>query len=115
MMNIPDKKGEQEAWDRYIPPWLQQMLTTREVLKQTLTDHYESTVGPFRDDLRELMRTANVGALKALCMTLKEMQRGDLFHMSAPTQNLVIAAGMDLAEEEDFVLGKGEIITPGEN
>jgi hypothetical protein len=93
------------------------MLTVREVLKQTLTDQYEGTIGPFRDDLRKLMKEASVGALKALALTLKAMQKDDPEHLSAPIQNLVIAAGMDLAEKEDFVLGNGDVVDlrAGEN
>ena len=111
-MNIPDRKTTREQWDRYIPTWLQQMLTIREVVRQTLASDYDSTTAPFRADIKTLMREANIGALKALTMSLTAMQATDPLHVTAPLQNVVIAAGLDLAETEDDILGKGSSFDP---
>jgi len=86
-----------------IPKVLDAMITNRELVRQTLASDYESTVRPYRESIKGIMDYERTTALTAMGRLTKQMElirreQGGFGSVSA--QMMVMAAGLDLAEQE---------------
>ena len=57
-----NKSLDQEQYDKYLPPWLQKMVTTREVCRQQLGSDYDSHIVIFKEAIESVMKAESMGA-----------------------------------------------------